>query len=118
MGMRKVDLDALEKIVGTHGLEKGREELFCHSYDATGRSYLPDAVVFPSTSHQVAQLLKLACEQKFPIIPRGNGSGMTGGSLPLEGGVVLFMGRMNPYMTLMKTILRPGWEPGVLLGIP
>ena len=116
MGMRNVDLDALEKIVGAHGVERGTEERFCHSYDATGRSYLPDAVVFPSTSHQVSQLLKLACEQKFPVIPRGNGSGMTGGSLPLKGGVVLSMGRMNAIHEIDEDNFTASVGPGVITG--
>jgi len=116
MGMRKVDLALLEKIVGSHGLESGREELFCHSYDATGRSYLPDAVVFPSTTDQVSQLLKVACEQKFPVIPRGNGSGMTGGSLPLKGGVVLSMGRMNTIHTIDQDNFTASVDPGVITG--
>ncbi len=116
MGMPGADVDALEKIVGVGGVERGTEERFCHSYDATGYSYLPDAVVFPSTAHQVSQLLKLACERGFPVIPRGNGSGMTGGSLPLEGGVVLAMGRMNRIHDIDEDNFTASVEPGVVTG--
>ena len=59
MGLSRADMAALEKIVGVRGMERGTEERFCHSYDATGQSYMPDAVVFPTTTLQVSQVLKL-----------------------------------------------------------
>ena len=114
--MQGTDVDALEKIVGVDGVEKGSEERFCHSYDATGRSFIPDAVVFPSNNNQVSQLLKLASERGFPVIARGNGSGMTGGSLPLEGGVVLAMGRMNRILDIDEENFTATVEPGVVTG--
>ena len=114
--MRATDVDALERIVGADGLERGSEELFCHSYDATGRSFLPDVVVFPSNTLQVSQVLKLASERHFSVIPRGNGSGMTGGSLPLEGGVVLAMGRMNGIHDIDQDNFTASVEPGVITG--
>ncbi|WP_332308507.1 FAD-binding oxidoreductase [Desulfocicer vacuolatum] len=106
----------LEKIVGARAMEQGAEERYCHSYDATGRSYLPDVVVFPSTTSQVSRIFKFACEQKISVIPRGNGSGMTGGSLPLEGGIVLSMGRMNAIHDIDEENFTASVEPGVITG--
>ena len=75
----------IKEIVGRNGLLTAPEERVCYSYDATGQIYMPDAVALPETTAQVAALLRLANEYRFPVIPRGAGSGATGGALPVQG---------------------------------
>lgn len=105
----------LEKIVGKPHLTAKKEELLCHSYDATGRSFLPDAVIFPKTEEQIAQILKRASLEKIPIIPRGSGSGMTGGAVPVSGGVVLVTSRMDQILEIDGENFIARVEPGVIV---
>ncbi|SLM30018.1 Glycolate oxidase subunit glcD [Desulfamplus magnetovallimortis] len=92
------------------------EELCCYSYDATGRFFLPHAVVFPAVSHEVAEIVKIAAKEGIPLIPRGSGSGMTGGSLPVKGGIVIATSRMNRIIEIDDETLVARVEPGVITG--
>ena len=93
-----------------------KEDLLCYSYDATSTIYYPDAVVFPKDVRDISLILKLANQYEFGITPRGAGSGMTGGSLPIKGGVVLVMTRLNRILTIDKDNLTAVVEPGVVTG--
>ncbi len=106
----------LKAITGASGITKDPEELLCYSYDATGRSALPEAVVFPESGNTVSAILKLANQEKFFIIPRGSGSGMTGGAVPVNGGVVMAMSRMNRILDIDTQTLTARVEPGVITG--
>ncbi len=105
----------LEKIVGPKYLTTRKEDLLCHSYDATGRSFLPDGVIFPETEAQVSQIFKLASQKKIHIIPRGSGSGMTGGAVPVAGGLVLVTSRMNRILEIDEDNFIARVEPGVIV---
>ncbi len=115
MGLSPATLRSLEKIVGKKYLTTQKEELLCHSYDATGQSFLPDAVIFPETREEVANIFKLASQKKIPIIPRGSGSGMTGGAIPVQGGVVLVTSRMNRIIEIDEENFIARVEPGVVV---
>jgi len=112
---RKV-LKKLQEIVGKDSFSIEREELLCYAYDATGRHFLPDAIVFPKNSLEVSAVLSLASQQNFFVIPRGSGSGMTGGSLPVKGGVVLVMTKMNKILDIDCDNFIATVEPGVITG--
>ncbi|MBU0973499.1 MAG: FAD-binding protein [Proteobacteria bacterium] len=115
MGLSPSIYRDLEKILGKKYLTVKKEELLCYSYDATGRSFLPDAVIFPKTEAQVADIFKLASEKKFFVIPRGSGSGMTGGAIPVAGGVVLVTSRMNRILEIDEENFIARVEPGVIV---
>src|SRR5690242_16167432 len=85
----------LKAIVGSANLLTSPEELTVYSYDATQRESLPWAVARPVTASEVSRILTLANRERFPVVPRGAGSGMSGGSVPIEGGLVLSLERMN-----------------------
>jgi len=102
------------KNITKNNITKKKEDLLCYSYDATGRSFLPDAVVFPSSTNQVSEILKLAQKEFFYVIPRGSGSGMTGGALPVMGGVVMVFTRMNHILKIDKKNIIAIVEPGVI----
>src|SRR5512135_2836159 len=85
----------LKTIVGPDNLFTSPEELVVYSYDATQRESLPWAVARPAATEEVSKILILANREHFPVIPRGAGTGMSGGSVPVYGGVVLSFERMN-----------------------
>jgi glycolate oxidase len=93
-----------------------KEDLLCFSYDALNQKYLPEAVAFANTREQVSGLLRLANRHLFPIIPRGSGSGFTGGSLPVQGGLVLSLTKMNKILEIDTDNLVAEVEPGVITG--
>ena len=76
-------------ILGPEHLIRDKKALAEYATDATKLEFMPDAVAFPGNNQQVSQLLHLANKRGFPVIPRGAGSGMTGGALPVAGGLVL-----------------------------
>ena len=107
----------IQEIVGQSFCTRTAEELTCYAYDATAQTYLPDAVAFPKNAHEVAAILKLADKQLFYVIPRGSGSGMTGGSLAVRGGVGVVLTRMNRILEIDKDNLIAHVEPGVVTAL-
>ena len=106
----------LQNIVGKAHCSKKKEDLACYAYDATAQSYLPDAVLFPRNAEEISAILILANKDGFFVIPRGSGSGMTGGSLAVSGGVILVMSRLNRILEIDKDNLIAHAEPGVVTG--
>jgi glycolate oxidase len=78
----------LRKIVSPANLFTAAVELVAYSYDATRTEALPWAVVRPATTDEIAAIMRLANRERFPVVPRGAGTGMSGGSVPVRGGVV------------------------------
>lgn len=114
-----MDNDIIEKItciVGAENISTAPEELSCYSYDGTGQIFHPEAVVFPQSAREIAAILKTANEYNFPVVPRGAGTGMTGGSLPIHGGLVLVTSRMNRILEIDQDNMIAVVEPGVITG--
>jgi glycolate oxidase len=107
-------IEELKRIVGPDNIATERQDLLCYSYDATQMEFLPDAVVHPANADEVAQILKLANAEQFPVFPRGAGSGFSGGSLPKGGGIVLVTTRMNRILRIDSENLIAEVEPGVV----
>lgn len=107
----------LISIVGAENVATDQQDLLCYSYDATQMEFLPDAVVHPANSEEVAAILRLANRERFPVFPRGAGSGFTGGSLPKAGGIVLVTTRMNKILRIDTDNLIAEVEPGVVTEI-
>jgi len=93
--MKKSIIDELVSIFGQENVLTEREDMIAYSYDAAPVEIEPEAVVFPTTTDQVSQLMKLAYREEIPVTPRGQGSGLSGGSIPLKQGIVLSMDRMK-----------------------
>ena len=86
-----------------------------YSYDATKKHYLPDGVLFPRNENDIVQILKFCNENKIIIIPRGSGSGFTGGALAVNGGLVLsFEKHMNKILEIDLENLVAVVQPGVI----
>jgi len=106
----------LKKIIGKEGVLTAKEDLNAYSYDGTTTwAHMPDVVVLPTTTEQVSQVLKLANENKIPVTPRGAGTNVSGGSIPIKGGIVLCTTKLNKILDINKTNLTATVEPGVVL---
>jgi glycolate oxidase len=107
-------IDEIIQIVGKENALTSPEERKCYSYDARTDGVIPDLVVFPSSPQEVSRILILANKYHFPVIPRGQGSGLTGGSIPVNGGVVMTFTRMNKIIEIDTKNLVAVVEPGVI----
>ncbi|MBP1746585.1 MAG: FAD-binding protein [Deltaproteobacteria bacterium] len=112
--MDNIIIDEIIKIVGKENALTSPEERKCYSYDARTDGATPDLVVFPTSAQDVSKILILANKYRFPVIPRGQGSGLTGGSIPLNGGVVITFTRMNRILEIDTKNLVAVVEPGVI----
>ena len=79
------------------------------------RPHMPDLVVFPGSAAEIAAMVRLANEHRFPVVPRGAGTGRCGGSVPIEGGVVVVLTRLNRILEISRPDLVAVVEPGVIL---
>jgi len=109
-------LKELQSIVGSANLFTGPEELVVYSYDATRAAFLPGAVARPSSAKEISRLLMLANRERFPVVPRGAGTGLSGGSVPIRGGLVLSFERMNRIVEIDEQNRMAVAEPGVITG--
>ncbi|MBF0520087.1 MAG: FAD-binding protein [Nitrospirae bacterium] len=99
---------------GTYTTDK--EDLICYGYDASGLDNCPATVVWPINTLDVIKTVKFARENGLKIIPRGAGSGMTGGSVPGEDSIVLSFEKMNRILEIDAGNLTAIVEPGVING--
>ena len=114
--MDKAIIKNIATLVGRENCTTSLEDLHCYSYDGTGKSFLPSIVVFPDSTAQIAGLLRLASTHLFPVVARGAGSGMTGGALPVQGGMVVALSRLNRILEIDRDNQIAIVEPGVITG--
>lgn len=107
-------LSALSAIAGPDNVAWSMTDRILHSFDATQQQFLPDVVVHAQTTAQISQIVRLASSKRIPILPRGAGSGFTGGSLPIQGGIVLVLTKMNRILAIDTDNLIAVVEPGVV----
>lgn len=108
-------LSELRQIVGKENLLTSREDLVCYGFDATPRlGQIPEAVVKPGSAEEVSKILQLANKVGFKVIPRGAGTNLSGGSVPIQGGVVMQMNRMNHILEIDVENLTAWVGPGVV----
>ncbi len=105
----------LSSIVGNANLFVDGETLENYSHDETeDLKFLPDVVVKPTTTQQISEILKLANEYRFPVTPRGGGTGLSGGALTVHGGVCLSMEKFNKILEVDEKNFLAAVEPGVI----
>ncbi len=104
----------LQAIAGAGNVFTTPEECLCYSYDATTEQFRPEAAVQVQTAEQVSQIMKLAGKAKIPVVPRGAGTGLSGGSVPARGGIVLDLSGMNRILSIDTENLVAVVEPGVI----
>ncbi len=109
-------IDKLRETIGEKNVLTTAEDLLAYSYDATNLwSHRPDVVVFPACTEHISRILQYANENGIPVTPRGGGTNVSGGSIPIKGGIVLCMTRMNRIIEVNKNNLNATVEPGVIL---
>jgi len=114
--LEKKLISQLEKIAAKGAVLTAKEDLNAYSYDGTTTwAHMPDVVVLPTTTEQVSQILKLANDNRIPVTPRGAGTNVSGGSIPIKGGIVLCTTRMNKILDINKTNFTAIVEPGAIL---
>jgi len=100
--LREETIKRFREIVGEDGYLDSVEDLINYSYDSSVDEAMPDSVVFPKSTEQVSAVMKVANEEGIPVTPRGAGTNLSGGTVPLKGGVVLVLTRMNRLIKLSK----------------
>ena len=113
--MKSEDFRELQRLLSPDRVLTAEADKVLYHSDETNLVYVPDAVVFPETAEEVAAVLRLANVSGFPVVPRGAGSGLTGGALPVHGGVLLVMTRMDQILEIDEANLDAIVQPGVIL---
>jgi glycolate oxidase len=111
-------ISEFEAIVGEQNVIIDPEKRYNYSHDETeDYSFLPDVVLKPGTPEEISQILKLCNKHLIPVTPRGGGTGLSGGALPINKGVVISMERFNKILEIDELNLQATVEPGVITEI-
>jgi len=112
--MNPTFIEALRSLVG-EGLITSREELRTYECDGlTNFRVVPLAVVLPTSAEQVQAIVQLCAREHVAFVARGSGTGLSGGALPVEGGIVISLARLNRILELDIPNARVVVEPGVI----
>lgn len=106
-------IEKLQQIVGVDNVLVDPERVEPYGADAVKEKFPPEAVVFPETTEQMSQIIKLANEVNFPVTARGGGVGYTGGAVPVDGGIVIGTDRMNKIVEINPDDLYAICQPGI-----
>lgn len=113
--MKDSVLSALGEIVGRKNLLTDPVYREAYSYDGTPLlRQLPEAVIFPESPEQIAKIMELANQERFAVVPRGSGTGLSGGSVPVENSVVIVMTKWDRILEIDNENLTAWVEPGVI----
>ena len=110
-------LTRLRRIVGEQFVVTDEEKMEQYSHDEVAEAqyaHMPDVVVKPRTAGEIAEIVKLANEKRIPVTPRGAGSGLSGGAVPIYGGILLSVERMNRILEIDEKNMMVVVEPGVV----
>lgn len=105
---------ALREAIGYHNVLDDQMDRILYSYDATRLSFPPDVVVIPESEEDVQKVVKICYENGVPITPRGAGSGYTGGSIPVKGGVLISFEKMDKILWIDEDNAVAKVQPGVI----
>ncbi|OLE84760.1 MAG: FAD-binding oxidoreductase [Acidobacteria bacterium 13_1_20CM_2_60_10] len=108
-------LDQFRAIVGDDGLISQPEQL--HTYECDGLTnfrVIPAAVLLPTSTEQVQAVVRVCHKERIPFVARGSGTGLSGGALPIENGIVISLARMNRILEIDIPNARVLVEPGVI----
>jgi glycolate oxidase len=111
---RNALINELSAIVGEHYVLVEKEDIVVYEQDGSIFQVMPDIVVVPGNTDEVAQVVKTARGAGVPIVPRGSGTGLAGGAVPAEGGIVLSLARLNRILKIDLANRIAIVEPGVI----
>ena len=108
-------LNKIKEIVGSPNVLDSEEDRLVYSYDGTPlHQQKPEAVVIPQSEEHISRILQLANEADFSVIPRGSGTGLSGGSIPVENSIILLMNRWDKIVEIDSDNLMAWVQPGVV----
>jgi len=111
-------IEQFQNIVGKENVLFDKNSLDKYSSDETeDLKFLPEVVVKPNTPEQISEILKICNKELIPLTPRGAGTGLSGGALPVFGGVILSTERLNKILEIDERNLQATVEPGVITQI-
>ena len=111
----KAKIDHLVARFGRENVYTEREDLLVLGYDSTPEMhYIPDVVVYPKSQEDLVFALAFCREEGIPVVPRGSATGLSGGSAPVKGGMILCMTRMNRILEIDEENLTATVESGVI----
>jgi len=116
-----INVEELQRIVGEDWVITKREQMESYLVDETFLGVRPEpadnvVVVKPANSEEISKILKLANREKTPVFPRGGGTGLVGGAIPTEDGIVLSLERLDKIEEIDKENLMVVVQAGVTLG--
>ena len=107
-------LDALRSVLAPEFIRNDAPSLAAYGVDALGKGALPDVVVVPANTTEIADIARLCTQERVPLVVRGAGTGYTGGAVPTCGGVLLSMERLNRILEIDETNLLAIVQPHVI----
>ncbi len=107
-------IQQLKQSLGPKYVFTDPEILEAYNFDGTEYRYQPDVVVEPETTEQISELMKLASAYRVPVVPRGAATGLSGGALAIQGGVVLSLLRMDKILEIDEVNMIAVVQPGVI----
>ena len=110
-------VDELIAAIGSSNVTIDNEKMEMYSHDETNKehyAHMPEVVVTPESTEQVADVMRIATTYILPVTPRGAGSGLSGGAIPVCGGIVLSVERMNKILEIDKENLVVRCEAGII----
>jgi len=109
-----IDKEKLKKIVGENNFSDNMADLYVYASDASVHHALPNVIVIPKTIEEVQEIMRYADKEKIPVIARGAGSGTSGHTVPIDGGIILDMKKMNQILEIRPEDMLVKVEPGVV----
>lgn len=113
-GLEQKLKEALKAIVGPEGFSEALIDMVSYSADASEHSHRPQAAVWPQNAQEVTAILALANQEHLPVVPRGAGTGLAGAVVPVQGGLVMDLARMNRIREISLPDRLVVVEPGVV----
>lgn len=118
MPFNKITQDIIDQIVSIAGKENTlnqESDIERYSKDETeDLQFFPELVVSPNSTEQIASILKLCNEHSIPVTARGGGTGLSGGALPIHGGLLISLEKLNKILDIDERNLQATLEPGVI----
>src|SRR3989338_3368000 len=111
---RKAFVQEIKEIVGDRYVLTEKEDVIVYEQDGSILNVMPEIVVLPANVEQVSAVVRAARRENLPIVPRGSGTGLAGGAVPAEGGIVLSLARMNRILDIDLKNRIAIVEPGVI----
>ncbi len=108
-------IERFSQIVGKENLETSNVERAAYSYDSSpSEPVMPAAVIAPRNAQEIAAIMELCNEHKIPVIPRGAGTNLSGGTIPVEGALIIIFRHLNKIVELDEENLTVTVQPGVI----